>query len=146
MKQGSFEHEIYIEAQPQNILEFLVDHNNHPRFHPLIIAVREVPPPAGVLRRFLLTDQLKLGPFHFRITYRADVLKATGDEMLTEAYQSPATYVTNRSTFRPEGKGTRLHETITLRAPNLLFKYAFGQARSAHAGLVANLKKVLEEA
>ncbi|MBI1793920.1 MAG: SRPBCC family protein [Chloroflexi bacterium] len=145
MKQGTFEHEIFIEAEPKKIVDFLVEHTNHPRFHPLIMAVKEtIPPPPGVLRRFMITDQLVWGPFHFKITYRADVLKATANEMLTEAYQSPGTYVTNHSTFMAEGKGSRLHETITLKAPNLLFNYAFEQARSSHAELVAQLKQVLE--
>jgi hypothetical protein len=145
MREGSFEHEAHIEVAPQVLSDFLVEHRNHPRFHPLIVSVREVPPPAGVLRRFLLTDRLLLGPLHFKITYRADVLKAGPDEMLTEAFQSPGTYVTNRTTFQPEGTGTRLHETITLRAPDLLFNYAFSQARAAHTRLVANLKRVMEE-
>jgi hypothetical protein len=147
MRQGTFEYEIYIEAEPKRIIDFLVDHANHPRFHPLIVAVKEVtPPPPGILRRFMITDQLTWGPLHFKITYRADVLKVTHNEMLTEAHQSPATYVSNHSTFTAEGKGTRLHETITLKAPDLLFNYAFEQARSSHGGLVRQLKQVIESA
>ena len=145
MKQGTFEHEIYIEAEPKKIVDFLVEHTNHPRFHPLIVAVKEItPPPPGILRRFMITDQLIWGPFHFKITYRADVLKVTENEMLTEAYQSPGTYVTNHSTFTAEGKGTRLHEDITLKAPDILFNYAFEQARSSHGALVEHLKQVIE--
>ncbi|HEY9153239.1 MAG TPA: SRPBCC family protein [Anaerolineales bacterium] len=144
MKQGTFEHEIYIEAKPKEIVTFLVEHTNHPRFHPLIVAVKEVPAPPGILRRFIITDQLVWGPFHLRINYRADVIKATDNEMLTEAYQSPNTYVTNHSTFIAQGTGTWMHETITLKAPDLLFNYAFGQAKSSHGALVEGLKKVFE--
>jgi hypothetical protein len=147
MRQGTFEYEIFIEAEPERIIDFLVDHTNHPRFHPLIVAVKEVtPPPPGILRRFMITDQLIWGPLHFKTTYRADVLKVTHTEMLTEAYQSPGTYVSNHSTFTAEGKGTRLHETITLKASDLLFNYAFGQARSSHGDLVRQLKQVIEAA
>lgn len=143
MKQGTFEHEIYIEAKPKDIITFLVEHTNHPRFHPLIIAVTEVPAPQGILRRFMITDQLAWGPFHFKINYRADVLKATDSEMITEAYQSPNTYVTNHSTFTVQGTGTLMHEAITLKSPNLLFKYAFAQAKSSHGELVERLKTVI---
>ena len=144
MKQGTFEHEIYIAAKPKDIVAFLVEHTNHPRFHPLIIAVKEVPAPQNILRRFMITDQLVWGPIHFKINYRADVLEATDNEMLTEAYQSPNTYVTNHSTFTAQGTGTLMHETITLKAPDLLFNYAFGQAKSSHGELVEELKKVIE--
>ncbi len=144
MKQGTFEHEIYIEAKPKDVVAFLVEHTNHPRFHPLIVAVKEVAAPPNVLRRFMITDQLIWGPFHFKINYRADVLKATDNEMLTEAYQSPGTYVTNHSTFTAQGTGTLMHETITLKAPNLLFGYAFQQAKLSHGELVQGLKKVIE--
>ncbi|MGA7193445.1 MAG: hypothetical protein WBW94_07405 [Anaerolineales bacterium] len=144
MKQGTFEHEIYIEAKPQDIVSFLVEHTNHPRFHPLIIDVKEVAAPQGVLRRFMITDQLIWGPLHFKINYRADVLKATDNEMLTEAFQSPETYVTNHSTFTVQGTGTLMHETITLKSPDLLFNYAFNQAKSSHGELVEGLKKVIE--
>jgi hypothetical protein len=145
MKQGTFEYDIHIEQEPRKIIDFLVSHTNHPRFHPLIVAVREItPPPPGILRRFMITDQLAWGPIRFKVTYRADVLKATGTEMLTEAYQSPGTHVTNHSTFTAEGRGTRLHEIITLKAPDLLFNYAFEQARSSHRHLLDRLKQVLE--
>jgi hypothetical protein len=143
-RQGTFEHEVFIRAPAARILEFLVDHTNHPKFHPLIVAVQEVPAPPPALRRFLITDRLIWGPFHFKVTYRADVLRAGGGEMLTEAFQSPGTYVTNHSTFTAQADGTRLHETITLRAPDLLFGYAFNQARTSHAELMNGLKKVLE--
>ncbi|HVN15548.1 MAG TPA: SRPBCC family protein [Anaerolineales bacterium] len=144
MKQGTFENEVFIQAKPDQIIPFLVDHRNHVRFHPLITAVDEVPPPAGALRRFFITDQLIWGPFHFKIKYRADVIRTTENEMLTEAYQSPGTYITNHSTFMAEGNGTRMHETITLKAPNLLFGYAFSQAKSAHGALVQRVKQVIE--
>jgi hypothetical protein len=147
MRQGTFEYEVFIEAAPKRIVDFLVEHTNHPRFHPLIVAVREVtPPPPGILRRFMITDQLIWGLIHFKVTYRADVLRVTDTEMLTEAYQSPGTYITNHSTFTAEGRGTRLHETITLKAPDLLFNYAFEQARSSHGDLVRQLKQVIEAA
>ena len=64
--------------------------------------------------------------------------------MLTEAFQSPETYVTNHSTFTVQGTGTLMHETITLKSPDLLFNYAFNQAKSSHGELVEGLKKVIE--
>jgi hypothetical protein len=144
MKQGSFSYEVYIAAPPAQVAAFLADLRNQSKFHPLIVKIEEAPAPEGVLRRYFITDRLQFGPFHFKIVYRADVLRATEREVLTEAYQSPQTYVTNLSTCLPEGTGTRFTETITLKALDLLFGYAFGQAKTAHAELVQQIKRGLE--
>jgi len=145
MREGQFEHEIFIQAKPAEVISFWANLHNHPRVHPLIVNVEEVTPPPGVLHRYWITDQLQWGPFRFRIRYRADILKVSENEILSEAYQSPKTYVTNHSIFNEENDGTRLHEKVTIKAPDLLFSYAFQQAKAAHAGLLQNLKRVLEE-
>lgn len=144
MKQGSFSYEVYIAAPPAQVAAFLADLRNQSKFHPLIVKIKEAPAPEGVLRRYFITDRLQFGPFRFKIVYRADVLRATDQEILTEAYQSPRTYITNLSTCMPEGMGTRFTETITLKAPNLLFGYAFQQAKMAHAELVQKIRHSFE--
>jgi len=144
MKQGTFSYDVFIAAAPEVVVSFLADLRNQAKFHPLITEIKEAPAPEGILRRYFITDQLPLGPFRFKIVYRADVLKVTEQEILTEAYQSPQTYVTNLSTCKPEGTGTRFTEQITLKSPNLLFGYAFEQARQAHAELVQKIKLGIE--
>ena len=145
LKQDSFFYEIFIDAPPARVIPFLADLRNQSHFHPLIVEIREAPAPEGILRRYFITDRLPLGPFRFRIVYRADVLKVTDQEILTEAYQSPQTYITNLTTCLPEGAGTRFKETITLKAPDLLFGYAFKQARLANGELVQQIKRGLEQ-
>ncbi len=144
MKQGTFSYDVFIAAPPEVVIPFLADLRNQSKFHPLIVNIEEAPAPEGVLRRYLITDQLPLGPFRFKIVYRADVLRVTEREVLTEAYQSPQTYVTNQTTCVPEGTGTRFTETVTLKSPDLLFGYAFSQAKSAHAELVQKIKRGIE--
>lgn len=144
MKQGTFSYNVYIAAPPARVIPFLADLRNQSQFHPLIIKIEEAPAPEGIQRRYLITDRLQFGPFRFKIVYRADVLRVNDTEILTEAYQSPQTYVTNLSTCLPEGTGTRFTETITLKAPDLLFGYAFQQARAAHAELVQQIKRGIE--
>lgn len=146
MKQGTFSYNVYIAAPPARVIPFLADLRNQSKFHPLIIKIEEAPAPEGILCRYLITDRLQFGPFRFKIVYRADVLRVNDTEILTEAYQSPQTYVTNLSTCLPEGTGTRFTETITLKAPDLLFGYAFQQARAAHAELVQQIKRGIESA
>ena len=96
------------------------------------------------MKRYFITDQLQWGPFRFKIKYQADILSITEDTVHTEAYQAPGTYITNLTKVTPEKNGAHLHETITLKAPNLLFGYAFTQAQTAHREMLKRIKDFLE--
>ena len=144
MKQGSFELEIHIEREPKDVLALVSNYNRHPAIHPLILSVKQIDTPPGMIGRYLITDQLQMGPFRFKIEYRADIVRVTDQEVYTEAYQSPGTYVYNLTRITPQAGGTRLQETITLKAPNLLFGYAFNQARNAHGEMLARIKQYME--
>lgn len=145
MKQGSFEMEIHIQRAPAQVLALVSNYNRHTAVHPLIIAVKQIEAPPGVIGRYLITDQLALGPLRFRIEYRADIVSVTDDEVHTEAYQSPNTHVSNHTRVTPENGGSRLHETIRMQAPDLLFGYAFSQARNAHREMLQRIKDYLEQ-
>ncbi|MEJ5223110.1 MAG: SRPBCC family protein [Anaerolineales bacterium] len=145
MKQGVFEESIYIQTSPERVLALVSDYNQHHLIHPLIVKVEPAEAPPGVLKRYFITDQLQWGPLRFKIVYRADILEIAPDRVHTQAYQSPATTVDNLTRITPEGSGTRLTETITLRAPDLLFGYAFEQARTAHHAMLERIKNCLEK-
>ena len=146
MKQGTFESEIFIRSTVEKTLSLAHEYERHHNFHPLIVKVDvDESPPAGVLKRYFITDQLQWGPFRFKIKYRADIVSVTESDFHTEAYQSPGTTVLNHTTVTPRDDGVLLHETITLRAPDLLFGYAFGQAREAHKGMLEKIKAYLEK-
>jgi hypothetical protein len=144
MKQGAFEKEIFIRATVPAVIGVISNYSQHDRIHPLIEKVkRAMDAPPGV-ERFFITDNLQWGPFQFKIKYQADIVSVTQDTVHTEAYQSPNTHVTNISTVRPSGEGVILHETITMRAPDLLFGYAFKQAQAAHEELLKRIKAYVE--
>jgi hypothetical protein len=145
MKQGVFEKEIYIRAEAATVIHVIADYSQHTKIHPLIIKVeRAKDEPAGV-KRYFITDSLQWGPFRFKIKYRADIIAVTEDTVHTEAYQSPGTFITNLTKVTPQGNGVLLHETITLKAPGLLFGYAFQQAQSAHAEMLKRIKVFIEK-
>jgi hypothetical protein len=48
------------------------------------------------------------------------------------------------SRVTPAQGGVYLHETITMEAPDLLFDYAFRQAKSAHEELLKRIKDFVE--
>jgi hypothetical protein len=144
MKQGTFEKEIFIQADAKSVLNIIADYSNHHKIHPLIVKVeRAKEEPAGV-RRYFITDSLQWGPFKFKIKYRADIISITEDTVHTEAYQAPGTYITNVTTVIPKNDGVMLHETFTMKAPNLLFSYAFKQAEIAHTEMLNRIKKFIE--
>jgi hypothetical protein len=144
MKQGTFEKEIFIQSDTATVVNVISDYSNHHKVHPLIVKVeRAKEEPAGV-RRYFITDSLQWGPFKFKITYRADILSVTEDTVHTEAYQSPGTTVTNVTKVTPRDNGVLLHETITMKAPDMLFGYAFQQANTAHEEMLKRIKTFVE--
>ena len=146
MKQGIFESEIFVRSTVQKTLALVSEYERHHNFHPLIVKVDvDARPPAGVLKRYHITDQLQWGPLRFRIKYRADILSVTSNDVQSEAYQSPGTTVINHTTVIPKDDGVVLRERITLKAPDLLFGYAFGQAKAAHQTMLENIKAFLEK-
>ena len=144
MKQGTFEKEIHIQSDAATVINVIADYSQHHKIHPLIISVeRAKDAPEGV-RRYFITDSLQWGPFKFKIKYQADIIAVTENTVHTEAYQSPDTHVTNVTKVTPQGAGVRLHETITMKAPNLLFGYAFKQAEIAHDEMLKRIKAFVE--
>lgn len=144
MKQGTFQKEIHIQSDAATVISLLADYGQHHKIHPLIVKVeRAKDEPAGI-RRYFITDNLQWGPLKFRVKYQADIIAVTEDTVHTEAYQAPQTYVTNLTKVTPDGNGVRLHETITVRAPNILFGYAFKQAQVAHTEMLQRIKTFVE--
>ncbi len=145
MKQGTFEKQIFIRSGVPAVIAVISNYSLHDKIHPLIEKVqRAEKSPAGV-ERFWITDNLKWGPFKFKIKYQADIVSVTADTVHTEAFQSPNTQVINVSKVTPSGEGVILHETITMKAPDLLFAYAFKQAQAAHEELLKRIKDFVEK-
>ena len=144
MKQGTFEKEIFIQSDAKTVINVIADYSQHHKIHPLIIKVeRAKEEPTGV-RRYFITDSLQWGPFKFKIKYQADIIAVTDDTVHTQAFQSPNTTVTNITKVKPKDNGVTLHETITMKAPDLLFGYAFKQAETAHEAMLKRIKTFAE--
>ncbi len=144
MKQGSFEKEIFIQSDAATVINTIADYSQHHKIHPLIISVEQAKEAPEGVRRYFITDSLQWGPFKFKIKYQADIIAVTEDMVHTEAHQSPDTHVTNVTKVTPQGNGIRLHETITMKAPDVLFGYAFKQAESAHEEMLKRIKTFIE--
>ena len=145
MKQGTFEKQIFIQSDVATVVGVVANYNQHHKIHPLIENVEQAQDAPAGIQRFIITDRLQWGPFKFKIKYRADIISVTEDTVHTEAYQSPNTFVENITKVTPAQNGVTLHETITLKAPDLLFGYAFGQAQTAHEEMLKRIKNFVEK-
>lgn len=144
MKTDTFTYHISALCPREKALSLLSEFSQHSRLHPLIEKVEQAAPPPGVLRRYWITDRLQWGSFSFRVRYRADILSISPEEILTEAYQQPGTSVHNRTLLREANGRTEIEVEIRLSAPNLLFGYAFSQARAAHLEMAQRIQQALE--
>ncbi len=154
MRSGTFSYTVEAHCMPEGAVELLSTFTRHSALHPLIVAVDRLPDQPGMLRRYRITDRLTWGPFRFRIRYVAEVLRADPDGVETVAHQTPRTTLRNSTRIvsapDPVSPGgpplTRAEVTIAMTAPSVLFGYAFGQARAAHAELAERMAAALEQA
>ncbi|SCG39451.1 hypothetical protein [Micromonospora halophytica] len=144
VRRETFSYTVQARCSRADAVALLSDLARHGEVHPLIVRVRELPPRPGARASYAITDRLELGPLSFPVTYQADVLVVTDDEIVTVARQQPGTTVRNRTRLREEDGVLRVDVEITLAAPAPLFGYAFRQARAAHLALADRLGAVLD--
>lgn len=143
VRTGTWSYDVDASATPAQALALLSDITRQGELHPLISKVVELPPAEGALRSYAITDTLRLGLLPFRITYAADTISISDDEIVTVARQRPRTTIRNRTTLTPHGTGVHVHVEVELTAPTLLFRYAFREGRKAHLELAERLRVVL---
>ncbi|MGH2668674.1 MAG: SRPBCC family protein [bacterium] len=147
MAERSFEQSIAIAAAPEVVHAFLADLHRHRDLHPLIERIEDLPPhPARPdVRRYRVTDRMRLGPLSFRIAYVAEIKAIPPDLVLGTAWQSPGVALRTRyRVTRSHDGGTDLREEVVLNAPFPLIGYAHRQAEAAHRETFAKLKVLLE--
>nr|MDT0663175.1 SRPBCC family protein [Micromonospora sp. DSM 115978] len=146
VRKGTFQYDIRARCEIGDAVELLADIPRLASRHPLAVRVAELEPGPGFVRSVAVTSRLRLGTLGFLITYRADVVTVTTDEVVTIARQRPATTLTNHARFRSEGDGiTHIDVRIDYESPAPLFPYGFGKARQVHRELAHGIKEILEQ-
>ena len=142
---GSFHYDIRARCRIEDAVALIADVPRLASRHPLAVRTEELPPVAGALRSTAITSRLRLGPFRWHITYRADLLSRTEDRVLTVAHQRPRTTLTNDSRFSEEPDGiTHISVDISYESPWPIFGFGFRQAQHAHRGLAQGIRELLE--
>jgi Polyketide cyclase / dehydrase and lipid transport len=142
-----FEESVDIRAPADLVHARLVDLHRHRDLHPLIERIDDLPsdPLRPAARRYRVTDRLRLGPFHFRIHYVAEIEAISSSEIRGTAWQTPGVEVRTHFRVTAAPFGARVREKAVLKAPWPLIGYAARQAKSAHRETLAKLKIQLEQ-
>ncbi|HBX70064.1 MAG TPA: hypothetical protein DEH25_11985 [Chloroflexi bacterium] len=140
-----FETEVWIDADPVDVRNFLADLSHHDQIHPLIVQVEELTPPEVDFRRYQITDRVPVGPFTMKAVYEADIRISPAGDVISEARQSPGIRLQNVTQCIPSNGGTRLVEKVTVSAPRLLLGFVTQQAQESHEGMFSRLKIWLEQ-
>ena len=144
-RSGTFEYTIEAPCDAATAVALLGDPRRNGELHPLIQSVDEVSPQTGAIASYRITDLLPLGPLRFRIVYEADVITVTPSKVVTVARQRPGTTVRNETRVAATAAGVAITVAITMRAPTLLFGYAFRTARTAHLELGERIARRLTD-
>ena len=146
MNKNTFTTEIYIQAAPERVIEFLADLSAHDKIHPLIVSVEEVDVPEEQFRRYRITDRVPMGPFKIKAIYEADIWRTDDGNLKSIARQSPGVVLHNTTTVTPQQGGTLLREVVSVKAPALLQRFVFRQAEESHQKMFERVKAYLETA
>lgn len=144
MDKNTFTTEIFIEAAPERVIEFLADLSAHDKIHPLIVSVEELDVPEEQFRRYWITDRVPIGPFKIKAIYEADIWRTKDGNLKSIARQSPGVVLHNTTIATPQAGGTLLREVVSVKAPMLLEKFVFRQAEESHQKMFERLKTYLE--
>lgn len=148
MAQREFEQMVHIEAAPVAVRAHLASFEHHNAIHPMIVSVRELDPRTAAdglpLRRYAITDRMRLGPLTLRFTYLATTYETDDGELISDAYQRPRVHLRNSTKCLVSGTGTLVRERVTVEAPRPLVGFVLRQAQAAHQAMLANLKSLLE--
>jgi hypothetical protein len=144
VREGSWGYEVTARCALADAVSLFADIDRLGELHPLIVKVDPVAPADGALRSYAVTDRLRWGPLTFRITYHVDVLAEAVDEVRTFARQRPATTLSSVVTFQQDGDSVRIVVSTVMRAPTLLFGYAYRTGKAAHLELADRIRDVLE--
>ena len=144
MREGTWEYSVTARCAVDEAISLMADVERLGEVHPLVTKVVPVPAAPLALRSYEVTDRLRWGPLRFPITYHTDVLSVSDLEVVTTARQRPRTSLWITSQFQVEGERVHIGVTVLMRAPALLFPYAYRTGKAAHLELAERIREVLE--
>jgi carbon monoxide dehydrogenase subunit G len=147
----TFEHRFDVDAPPDMIYRHLSDPNSYVGLSPLVVEVRDIrlgqDDDGHNIIEYVAVERVKAGRLHW--DYRVEVLLtlATPGVALINYRASPGGVRTEAIvTLEPAHSGTHVHETIEVRSPPVLHRFAAEQARSIQRKRAEELARRFGEA
>jgi Polyketide cyclase / dehydrase and lipid transport len=137
----------HVPAPPDEVRDFYVDLDNIKIVHPLIESLEvtsRVDTADGYRQSYRVVDRIPLGPFTFKITYRASLEVPVHGDVRTEADQSPGVRLRGTVSFEPAQGGTRVTERIGFSAPRPLASFTVREGVKAHIEMLAGIRRHFE--
>jgi hypothetical protein len=136
-----------IPAPPDQVRDFYVDLDSIKVVHPLVVSVQTLSRSEradGYRQTYRVRDRIPLGPLSLAISYWASIEVPTHGDVITEARQFPRVRLDGVVSFDPIGSATRVTERILIAAPRLLAAMTQREAVSAHAAMLAGIRRHFE--
>lgn len=144
MREGTWNYTVTVRCTLADAVSLMSDVEQLGRIHPLVTKVVPLPTAPRAMRTYAVTDRLRWGPVRVPITYQVNLISVSELEVVTAARQRPHTSLWVTAQFQEEGDKVHIAVTVVVRAPTLLFPYAYRTGKAAHLQLAERIRSVLE--
>lgn len=146
MKTISFCNNISIQAPAKDIYSYLLEPNNLPHLHPLIIDVKLLQNQSSHSTRVEIQDKIML--FDFIPLYKKYEASFTSiklnHQLLMETFTSPKIHIKNTITLYESDFETVVEEKVLVDVPMWIARFVIKQIKYSHGEMLNSLKKTLE--
>lgn len=136
MRHEHFELSTFVNIDIDIAFRFLCDMNNHKHLHPYFVRAEQVSSQMDALGNpiyeFMITERPRLGPFRYTIKFPTTMTFTAPHQFKSEVRAAFQTHLLNTMRCEREKQGTRITETVDIRAPGLTIRYVKQQAYIAH--------------
>jgi polyketide cyclase/dehydrase/lipid transport protein len=142
MSTDRFRHAFRVAAPPAVVYPHLMDPHSYIGLSPLVVAVRDIRRPAADTVAYVAIERFRFGPLKLDNPIRVTMTGTGPHERVLSTVVSPG-WVRLISTvdLAADGTGTSVTESIELRAPWFLRRFALGQAKNVQRARAAELTR-----
>jgi hypothetical protein len=146
MPTDHFRHSFHVAAPAGKIYAHLIEPRSYVGLSPLLVAVRDVRPARDEQGReaisYVGVERFRFGPLKWDNRLRVTLTPVTPDRQLRSAVVSPAAIrLVATVELTPDGDGTLVTESVELRTPGPLRRFALGQATSIQQARATELTR-----
>ncbi|MFI5894154.1 SRPBCC family protein [Actinoplanes sp. NPDC051513] len=142
-------HSFHVAATAEEIYAHLAEPQNYVGLSPLLVAVRDVRPGRDEQGREALSyvgvERFRFGPVKWDNRLRVTLTPVAPGRQLRSAVVSPgAVRLVATVDLTPDGDSTLVTESVELRTPTVLRRFALGQATAVQQSRAAELTRRME--